>query len=154
MTGAKSRPAVLQPGDGRRFNLLGQTITVKLSSGETGGAYYLFENAVPPGARIPVHVHSLEDEILEVLEGELEVFLDGKVFNAPAGTIGFFPRHIAHGFSNLGSTPAMGRFLVTPGANFEKFFGELSALPPDQPPEMPRIAEIFARYGVPIVSAS
>jgi quercetin dioxygenase-like cupin family protein len=154
MNSANPRPAVLQPGDGRRFNLLGQTITVKLSSGETGGAYYLFENTVPPGARVPAHLHRFEDEILEVLEGELEVLLDRNTFKAPAGTIGFFPKQIVHGFSNPGSTPAKGRFLVTPGANFEKFFGELSALPADQPPDMPRIAEIFGRYGVPIVSAA
>src|SRR5689334_14263586 len=103
MNGANPRPAFLLPGEGPTFTLLGQTITVKLSSAETGGAYYLFENTVPAGARVPAHVHSLEDEILEVLEGELAVWLDGRTFNAPAGTIAFFPKHIAHGFSNVGT---------------------------------------------------
>lgn len=134
--------------------VLGQEITVKLSSSETGGDYYLFENIVPQGARVPLHVHQREDEILMVLEGELEVSLGGKTFKAPTGTIAFFPRNVAHGFGNVGNAPAKGRFLVSPGANFEKFFGELSALPPNQPPDMAKVMEIFDRYGLPIVAES
>jgi quercetin dioxygenase-like cupin family protein len=142
----------LQSSEGRTIVVLGQEITVKLSSVETGGDYYSFENSVPPGASVPPHVHSREDEILEVIEGELEVFIDGRTFKACAGAIAFFPKHIVHGFSNRGSIPAKGRFLVSPGANFEKFFGELSALPADQPPDMASVMRIFEYYGLPIVS--
>lgn len=132
--------------------VLGQEVTIKLSSSETGGDYFLFENVVPQGAHVPRHVHYHEDEILEVLKGELEVFLDGKTFKAPTGTIAFFPRNVVHGFGNVGTVPAKGRFLVSPGANFEKFFGELSALPTNQPPDMAKVMEIFDRYGLPIVT--
>ena len=132
--------------------VLGQEVTVKLSSSETGGDYYLFETVVALGGRVPPHVHSREDEILEVMEGELEVFLDGRTFNATAGALAFFPRDTVHAFSNVGKTPARARFVVSPGANFEKFFRELSALPADQPPDMAKVIELFARYGLPIVT--
>jgi len=151
MNSRNCEPAILQPTEGRTLVVLGQEITVKLSCAETGGQYYLFETVTPPGARVPPHVHSREDEILEVLDGELEVLLGGKAFKAPAGTIAFFPKHVAHAFGNVGTTPAKGRFLVSPGANFEAFFGELSALPAGQPPDMPKVMEIFARYGLPIL---
>lgn len=146
------KPAVFQAAEGRKLTVLGQEILVKLSSSETGGAYYLFENAVAPGSVVPPHVHSREDEILEVLEGELQVSLNGKTFRAPAGTVAFLPRNVVHGFGNLGSTPAKGRFLAIPGANFEQFFNELSALPADQPPDMAEVMDIFARYGLPIIA--
>jgi quercetin dioxygenase-like cupin family protein len=148
------KPAVLQPSEGGKLMVLGQEITVKLSSSETGGDYYLFENAVALGSNVPLHVHSREDEILQVLEGELEVTLDGKTFKAPAGTVAFFPRNVVHGFGNVGDIPAKGRFLVIPGTNFEQFFGELSALPANQPPNMAMVMEIFGRYGLPIVAGS
>jgi quercetin dioxygenase-like cupin family protein len=132
--------------------VLGQEITVKLSSSETGGDYYLFENVVAPASRVPPHVHSREDEILQVMEGELEIFLDGKTFKAPAGAVAFFPRKTVHAFGNVGKSPARARFVVSPGANFESFFAELCTLPTDQPPDMAKVMEIFERYGLPIVT--
>jgi len=148
------KSALLQPGQGRKLIIIGQEITIKLSSTETGGDYFLFESVTPPAGRVPLHAHSREDEILELIEGELEISLGGKTFKSTAGAIAFFPRNVAHGFSNPGTTPARARFLVSPGANFEKFFEELAALPANQPPDMPRIMEIFDRYGLPIVGGA
>ena len=132
--------------------VMGQDLVVKLSSAETGGDYYVFENVVPPGAHVPLHIHSQEDEILEVLEGELEVFLGGRTFQVSAGAVVFMPRDIVHAFGNVRQIPAKGRFVVSPGANFEKFIEELSALPTNQPPDMAKVMEVFDRYGLPIVA--
>jgi quercetin dioxygenase-like cupin family protein len=152
MNNQMHKPAVVQPKDGRTMLVLGQEVTVKLSSGETGGDYYIFETVVPPGARVPPHIHSREDEILEVLDGELEIFLDGETFKTSGGALAFFPRQTVHAFGNAAKTPARARFVVSPGANFEKFFGELCALPANQPPDMAKVMEIFAGYGLPIVT--
>src|SRR5262245_19328332 len=121
-------PSVVGPGEGRRITVLGQEILIRLSCAKTGGDYYIFENVVPPGARVPRHIHTREDEIIQVLEGELEVFLDGKTFVARAGAIAFFPRDFVHGFANVGERPAKGSFLVSLGENLEKYFDELSDL--------------------------
>lgn len=152
MSTRNHKPAVVQSRDGRKFKVLGNQITVKLSSAETGGDYHLFDCDVPPGVGVPPHVHSREDEILEVMEGELEIFIGGKTFQATANAVAFFPRHVVHGFTNQAKTSARCRFLASPGANFEKFFDELSALPDQLPPDMGKVAEIFARYGLPIVA--
>jgi quercetin dioxygenase-like cupin family protein len=145
-------PAVVAPGEGRKILVLGQEVTVKLSRSQTGGDCFLFETVVPPGSRIPPHIHSREDEILQVLEGGLEVFLGGRTFQAGAGAVAFFPRNTVHAFGNEGDSPARARFVVTPGANFEAFFQELCALSANPPPEMTKVTEIFARYGLPIVT--
>jgi quercetin dioxygenase-like cupin family protein len=152
MNDQSQKPAVVKSTDGRKIMVLGMEFAVKLSASETGGAYYVFEGVTAPGDGVPPHVHSLEDEIVEVLDGELEIFLDGKAFKATSDAIAFFPRNIVHGFSNPGKIPAKVRFVVSPGANFEKFFEELSALPPTQPPDMTKVMEIFDRYGLPIVN--
>jgi hypothetical protein len=42
-------------------------------------------------------------------------------------------------------------FTVVPGANFEKFFEELCALPADESPDMAKVTEIFNRYDIEIL---
>lgn len=144
-------PKVSASGEGQKMMVLGQEITVILSSADTGGDYYLFENIVAAGSRVPAHIHHREDEILQVMEGELEVYLAGKTFKASSGAVAFFPRNTVHGFGNVSEKTAKGRFFVSPGQNFENFFGELSALPADRPPDMTKVLQIFERYGLPIV---
>jgi quercetin dioxygenase-like cupin family protein len=148
------KPTVLQPGEGRKIMVLGMEVTKKLSSLETGGDYFLFDGVVRQGDRVPPHIHHREDEIIQVLEGELEIFLGGMTFKAPAGAVAYFPRNVVHAFANVGNAPAKARFLASPGENFEKFFEELSALPANQPPDMAKVMEIFVRYGLPIVPES
>ncbi len=62
-----------------------------------------------------------------------------------------FPRLRPHGFGNISKKPTWAQFTVVPGANFEKFFEELCALPADEPPDMAKVAEIFNRYDIEIL---
>lgn len=144
------KPIVVAPTEGRKITVLGQEITVKLTSKETGGDYYMFEAVIAPGGQVPIHTHSREDETLEVLEGELELFLGDTGLRACTGSTAFFPRSVAHGFRNPTQKPTRLRFVVSPGLNFETFFEELSSLPVDQPPDFVRVSEIFERYGLPL----
>ncbi len=132
--------------------VLGNEITVKLASPETGGDFHVFEAVTPPGVGVPPHVHQHEDEIIQVIDGEFEIFLDGKTHKATQGAVINFPRFISHGFSNIGKKPGQAIFTVIPGTNFEKFFEELSALPGDRPPDMVRVAEIFKCYDIEILA--
>ena len=63
----------------------------------------------------------------------------------------YFPRLVAHAFTNVGKTNARAFFVVSPGENFERFFTELSALPAAQPPDMAKVVEIFERYDLNIL---
>lgn len=141
-------PIVVQPEEGRNFGILGTGVTLMLDRNQTGGSHYTFTGTIPAGAGIPPHVHEHEDEIAHILEGEFEVFLNGKRQKASAGAVLYFPRNIPHGFSNIGDTTARAFFVVSPGENFERFFVELSALPADQPPDMAKVVDIFGRHGL------
>lgn len=147
------KPSAIPPGGGQTITVLGMKITVRLSASETGGACYIFESATEPGDGVPPHVHSREDEIFEVLDGDYEVLLGENRFKAAAGTIAYFPRDVVHGFTNTGTAPAKYRIVVIPGTNFEEFFKELSSLPTDLPPDMAKVVEIFDRYGLPIITS-
>lgn len=138
---------VVLPGEGHQLNELGHTAIEKISSAETGGAYYSFEVISPPGLGIPPHVHSREDEVIYVVEGEYEIFVGGKVFRAGPGSLLNFARSTAHGFRNVGAIEGRTVWVVTPGASFEQFFHELARVPPG-PPDLPALTALFGKYGM------
>lgn len=140
---------VIGADEGRKkMNVMGHAVTVKLTKSETGGEYYVFEVVSPPGAGIPPHVHRNEDEVIQVLEGEYEIQLGDQTYQVSRNGLIHFPRRIPHGFRNVGTNPGRTFWTVIPGANFEKFFDELGALPADRPPDLGKVAEIFNRYDI------
>lgn len=143
-------PYVSPSGMGRKLNIIGHTATIKLQHRETDGHYYVMEVETPAGYGIPPHVHDREDEMIYVLEGEFAIMLGDKNYQVGPGTEIFFPRHVPHAFQNIGSTPGKTVWTIVPGGNFEEFFEELNALPAG-PPDMAKVIEIFAKYGMTVL---
>ena len=154
MAAQKGTPMVIPARGGRRLLVLGNEIEIKLGSSDTGGMAFVFENTTPPGDGAPLHVHTHEDEMIRVIEGEYQIFLDGKVYKATAGAVVNFPRSVAHGFRNISDKPSHALFIATPGESFERFFQELSSIAPGVPTDMAKIAEVFSRYGLSMVETS
>ena len=150
MQATNQKATVATNGQGRKFNVLGHSITNVLAKQNTDGNYYVFEVVTPPGHGIPPHVHDREDELIYVLEGEFGIMLGDKQFQAKSGDEIFFPRHIPHAFQNTGSKAGKTLWTVVPGGNFEEFFEKLEALPAGEP-DLKIVAEIFAAYGMKIL---
>ena len=146
MLSESKQATLVNAGGGRTLNVLGHTFNVLLGSAETHGDGYIFEVITPAGHVVPPHLHEHEDEYGYVAEGTFEVFLDGRSYEAKSGAILHFPRCIAHGFRNIGSTPGKTIWISTPGANVEPFLDELAALPANVPPDMEKMEGIFAKY--------
>lgn len=148
MSTQTKKATVIQSGQGRQLNILGHAATLKLTLNETHGEYYVFELVTPPGHGIPPHVHKNEDEVIQVIEGEFEVLLGEQTHRVKSGGTIHFARSIPHGFRNVGTQPGTTLWTVIPGANFEKFFAELGALPAGGPPDMAKVAAIFSKYEI------
>jgi mannose-6-phosphate isomerase-like protein (cupin superfamily) len=129
--------------------LLGERYTVKLAGAETGGAFALVENVVPPGAAgPPPHRHHRTDETFYVLSGELEYTADGATVRAGAGSVVRVPRGVLHTYRNAGAGPATQLVAIAP-AGFEAFFleaGEAPDAPEAGPPDIGRLLEIGRRH--------
>ena len=94
-----------------------------LDSRQTDGSVYLVEGRMEPGDSVSPHVHTHEDEIFHVLEGEVELMSDGEWQPGRAGDIIFLPRGIAHAIRVPDdSGPARVLNYVFPGDNFEAMF--------------------------------
>lgn len=103
----------------------------------------LFEITDEPGATVPPHSHTLEDETFHILEGEYEFYANGEWHRAFPGETVWAPRNETHGYRALTG----GRLLVwtTPSA-LEKMFAEFDKVLPDAPPTAR--ADIAAKYGI------
>jgi len=78
--------------------------TRMLVSAETGAAQLcVFEQWIAPGAGGPTHFHPVE-EILTVLAGEAEIWIEEQRHLVEAGQSALVPAGKRHGFRNSGSS--------------------------------------------------
>jgi mannose-6-phosphate isomerase-like protein (cupin superfamily) len=152
--------AQVRPGaDGRSRWVLGELVTHKIPSYQTGGAYSLFEVTTQSGAGSPPHVQHREDESFYVLEGEFEFLLHGHTLVAGASSLHYVPKGTLHAHRNVGEE--VGRLLVTqtPGGLYERFFeevgkpvdGESGPLAFEARPQVDSIRAIASEYGIEIL---
>ena len=66
-------PIIRADKEGPTVEILGGRLTFKVLSEETGGAYAIIDQVVPPGVGPPLHVHHRETEIFYVSTGTFEV---------------------------------------------------------------------------------
>jgi len=92
---------------------------------DTNGAYLLVEAMLAPGTEPPPHVHTHEDELFYVLEGEFDVYVGKDAFMAKAGECVFMPRFKPHAFVIRSSRLRL-LALFTP-AGLEEVFRSMSA---------------------------
>ena len=92
----------------------GNLLDWRLDSADTGGAHAVMESVMVAGMEPPIHVHSREDEIFHVIEGEVTFVAGGREERlGPGGTV-FLPRGVPHGFRVEGDS-ARALVVMTPG---------------------------------------
>lgn len=91
-----------------------------------------------------------------MLDGTYEFVLGEEMFQVSAEAFFHVPRGTPLGFRNATDTVARMLIINFPGGLHENFFSEAgdlvndaAALPPVSPPDVPRLVEAAARYGIP-----
>ncbi|HXM27687.1 MAG TPA: cupin domain-containing protein [Chthoniobacterales bacterium] len=109
-----------------------EEILVKIRSEQTKEAYRIIEHRGAANAAPPLHLHRNEDEIFEILEGQIRFCLDGDIIEASPGTTVAVPRNMPHTWADVGGIPS--RMIVTfvPGG-FDRFFQAMESIPHTDP---------------------
>lgn len=137
---------IVRSENAKMLNVLGVEHVIHVSGPETNKAMLFAELRMPVGVGIPRHMHTREDEIFHVVEGQIAFTLGNRETTVGPETTVFGPRDVPHGFFATGATPA--RMLVTIApAGLEAMFEELSRLPAGAP-DLSRVGEIVGRYGI------
>ena len=144
----KAHLAVAEPNGPDAPLIPGLTATTRLSSAETG-SISIVEHVFSPGALVPPHTHTLEDEISYVVSGEIGFRSNGKEVSLAAGGYIVKPRGELHSMWNAGSSPARMIEIISP-AGFEKYFVELAeaVAAAGRVPDPSTMGAIAGRFGL------
>jgi mannose-6-phosphate isomerase-like protein (cupin superfamily) len=146
---AKGNNIFISPDDGAYLPALDITHKVTVEN-LSSGAFTTIEASLPPGAMIPPHTHTREDECNFVLEGELTLDVGGEIVIAPVGSFVVKPRGVYHALCNSGTEPVRFVEIHSPG-EFENYYDEYEEIVESAMSEDDRVkarAELGERYGV------
>jgi mannose-6-phosphate isomerase-like protein (cupin superfamily) len=118
------QPVAVLPDAGQVLKFLG--VKHKLTSDQTGGAFYVCEAVFGPEGGSPLHLHHYEDEVIHVLEGAIDIRLDNERLHAPVGGIVHLPKKVPHALQNPWKTPLRILVHAIPGG-LEHYFNEVDA---------------------------
>lgn len=136
----------------------GGSRTRLLVSGErTGGAYCMFEIFAPAGRATPMHRHTSEDETLLMIDGELDVMVDGTHNRLRPGSTIVLPRGTEHQFINPTQQTVRYLLICTP-AGFDGFVdacADANTTPVEPKPptdaDKVRMRAAAARFGITLI---
>jgi quercetin dioxygenase-like cupin family protein len=125
------------------------TITVgfRLTGEHTGGQVALVEHSFPPGALVPPHVHTREDEFSIVTAGAIGFRSGPDEVVLEAGGYISKPRGELHAMWNAGPDDARMIEVITP-SGFENFFRELADIVESGPPDPVSLETLATAYGL------
>lgn len=132
----------------------GETFTFIETSEETGGARVVTLIDVAPGGGPPAHAHRPE-ETFELVDGEVQLLLDGERRRLELGEPVVVPPGRVHTFTNPGDDVATVKVTVVPPGDFERIMRALAGLsregrigpPGARPPEPALMASLAMRDG-------
>ncbi|GAA2846381.1 quercetin dioxygenase-like cupin family protein [Aminobacter aminovorans] len=138
-TRAENANQILWFGD----NLM--TIRVPASAGDD--QISVIECRMPQGETTPLHITLSGDEVIHMLEGTMQFFVDGKDFPVHVGQTVMAPKGLPHNF-RIESTDAATCLIVTQGAEFEQMVRQMSMPAPTDslPPRAERTPETTQRF--------
>lgn len=116
---------VRYPHSQEEILFLGKAMSIMVSGKETQGRYAVLQATEQKGEGPPRHIHHQEDEVFNVIKGDLTIYLGDQSFSATEGATVFLPKGVSHTF-RIDSEEAIIQVVSCP-ASFESYARELSA---------------------------
>jgi quercetin dioxygenase-like cupin family protein len=123
--------------------VLGETLRPLLTNA-MGSSLEIFDTSGPAGAGPPPHSHPWE-EVYVVLDGRLEVTVDGESHVISSGGLAHVPAGVTHSYRNLTETHFL--TIVTEGQAAE-FFTQVSEEVEMRPPDIPGVLRVASSHDI------
>lgn len=144
----QSQPKILLPGEGESYKMLTHTFVRKITGDDTQGEYAMFEMIDYADTGAPLHSHPWE-ETFYILEGEIEMQMEGSKQVVSAGSVIHLPKDTVHAFK-ICSPVARALIIMSPALR-EEFFQDMSAANVSLPEDLVTFQEISAKHGLSIL---
>ena len=119
------RPMTLHAGGARELWFVGVRVVVHVDAAQSEGRIGVWESEEPRGTRLPLRVHTREDEQVVVLDGEILVRVGDETHRLTPGATLALPRGVPH--AHLVTSPQARLLTVSVPGGFERLFTELGA---------------------------
>jgi quercetin dioxygenase-like cupin family protein len=108
----------------------GERITFRTTAAQTNGELVAIDLELPPGGRVPgpLHLHPLQEERFEVVNGTMRFRLRRERIVAGPGEVVVVPAGVPHDFANHADQVALVRVEVRPALKMEQLFETAVAL--------------------------
>ena len=130
-----------------KLNVLGTEMVIKADGESTGGAMAVVEATVPENHGPPLHIHSREDEMVYVIDGQFRIWHWDDQMEVSSGDVAFLPRNMRHSYQNIGSEAGRLLVAITP-SGFEGFFLKGSERNLSAPKDMEELQALAKEYGL------
>ena len=134
--------------DSVSWNILGQVYTPKQATEDSFAWHAIF----PEETFVPPHVHPHQDEYIYVLDGRIDLLLDGEKTSAATGDLVRMPRGIPHAFFNNSGRPVSALFWAAPAGQLVELYRRIHNVA--SPAEVVRIARDYGVHFFPPVSSA
>lgn len=134
--------------DSRALPCMEGHVSLLVTGEHTEGQFALIETVECEGCWHPLHVHSREDELVYVLEGQVQFHMDGIWITRRAGESMILPRGREHTYATTSNLARL-LILMVP-AGLEGYYRELGQ-PVNGPcvyQDAERLVIVAARYGI------
>src|SRR5688572_31799734 len=120
---------MISPGDTIQNPVTGERFTFTHTSATTGGELLAFDFGLRPGGAVPIpHVHPVQTERFEVVDGLMRFRVGLRTRLAGPGDVVEVPPGVAHSFANAGPDEARLRVEVRPALAMEDMFAEVVSM--------------------------
>jgi quercetin dioxygenase-like cupin family protein len=120
---------MITPGQTLENPVTGERFTFTHTASSTDGELLAFDFALRPGGAVPIpHVHPIQTERFEVVEGRMRFRIGLRTLIAEPGDVIEVAPGVAHSFANAGDVEARLRVEVRPALQMEEMFAEVVAM--------------------------
>jgi quercetin dioxygenase-like cupin family protein len=120
---------MIKPGDTLENPVTGERFTFTDTAESSDGELLAFELGLRPGGAVPIpHVHPIQTERFEVVEGQMRFRVGWRTVLAGPGDVVEVEPGVMHGFANAGDVEARVRVEVRPALAMEEMFEEVIAM--------------------------
>jgi quercetin dioxygenase-like cupin family protein len=129
MSNTTNGSTMITPGQTLENPVTGERFTFTHTAATTNGELLAFDFALRPGGAVPIpHVHPIQTERFEVLEGRMRFRVGLRTVIAGPGDVIEVAPGVAHSFANAGEQEARLRVEVRPALQMEQMFAEVVAM--------------------------
>ena len=120
---------MINPGQTLENPVTGERFTFTHTAATTDGELLAFDFGLRPGGAVPIpHVHPVQTERFEVLEGQMRFKVGLRTVVAGPGDVVEVAPGVAHSFANAGDDDAKLRVEVRPALAMEEMFADVIAM--------------------------